>query len=68
MGGVFWAIVGVISLYLIVGRIGAKISSAIGHQLDRVFASTEEIESVSAVRLARPPSVTIMMRHMYPII
>lgn len=53
-GGVFGAIVGVISLYLLVGRIGAKISSALGSQLDRIFFSTEEVQTVDTVRLAQP--------------
>jgi hypothetical protein len=60
-GGVFWAIVGVISLYFIVGRIGAKISSAIGIQLDRIFSFTEETESASTIRLARPTRLLMII-------
>lgn len=60
-GGVFWAIVGVISLYLIVGRIGAEISSAVGNQLDRIFSYSEEIESVSTVQLARPTGLLLII-------
>ena len=59
--GVFGAIIGVISLYLIVGRIGAKISSVIGNQLDRLFSSTDEVESVSTVRLARPTRLLLII-------
>jgi hypothetical protein len=52
-GGVFWAIVGVISLYLIIGRVGAKISTVIGYQLDRIFSSTEKPDTDNAIRSAR---------------
>jgi hypothetical protein len=53
-GGVFWAIVGIISLYLIVGRIGAKISSAVGNQLDRLFSLTETTDADSPIQSVRP--------------
>jgi hypothetical protein len=49
-GGILWAIVGAISLYFLTGRIGAKISSALGSQLDRRFFPKEEAESISRVR------------------
>jgi hypothetical protein len=65
LGGRYWgvlgAIVGVITLYLILGRIGAKISSAIGNQLNRAFFSPEEVESLSTVRLAVPTGLLLII-------
>lgn len=53
-GGVLWAIVGAIVLYMLMGRIGAKVSFAIGNQLDRIFSSSEEAGSVSPLQRVRP--------------
>ncbi|MBI3739961.1 MAG: hypothetical protein HY258_13015 [Chloroflexi bacterium] len=41
-GGTFWAIIGLVGGYLLVGRVGARISYAIGAQLERLFPSGEK--------------------------
>jgi len=53
-GGIFWGIVGAVSFYMIFGRIGAKISFAIGSQLDRIFSPSQDAESVSTLQRALP--------------
>lgn len=60
-GGVLGAIVGAIVLYMLMGRIGAKVSSAIGNQLDRISSSSEEAGSVSPLQRVRPPRWLLMI-------
>ena len=59
-GGLFWGIVGAIGLYLIVGWIGAKISSAIGSQLNTLLPSMEQADSDSTIRSIRPNALLLL--------
>ncbi len=41
-GGTFWAIIGLVGGYLLVGQVGARVSYAIGMQLEKTFPSNEK--------------------------
>jgi hypothetical protein len=60
-GGIFWGIVGIVVLYLLVGRIGAKISFAIGSQLDRLSSPTEQVDADNTIRSIRPNALLLSL-------
>jgi hypothetical protein len=60
-GGVIGGVVGIVILYLLVGRIGAKISFAIGNQLDRLSPPTEQGDTDSTIRSLRPNALLLTL-------
>ena len=60
-GGGFWGLLGAVVLYLLVGRIGMKVSFAIGNQLDRLSSPTEQVDADSTIRSIRPSALLLSL-------